>query len=452
MPTALIFSPHADDAAAFCGATIAKLASQGWKMVLVRVTNDARDSVGLSIPETKNLIREELVQSARILGISEIIDLDYETDQLFAVSELELRERFVYLIRKYRPYAVFSFDPDGLNENNQDHKRVADAVDEALWVSAFDKHYPEHFKEGLQPFSVVERWYFARKLVEANHAEDISEFLEQKIDAMCAHRTQIRHMLHQYQMQLAAWGKRVAWIDEAYQGDPRELVATFLQEQANAVASAFQLGEGRMGEVFHYTRFGDLEELFQMMAEPVAGSEREHPVQEPQSPPDSTDLNRHIFPTNLNQRIRLMGHHHLCAGAFEELFQSTPFRLAYAGLVERLQPTPGVEVESIFGYDLFCYQCGYWSQEEGRCSTGWMNKITKDAAVLDYLGLQTGDVQTLEELQRRLAEKITPKKLAEFCGPGEWKCENYVMGVCQRGYANLRQRFGIQDVEPNSEA
>ncbi|MFN3309306.1 MAG: PIG-L deacetylase family protein, partial [Anaerolineales bacterium] len=170
MPTALVISPHADDAAAFCGATLAKLATQGWKVVLVRVTDDAKDSVGLSEQETRQQITEELHQAAAILGIAEIVELGYPTDQLFAVSELELRERFVYLIRKYRPYAVFSFDPDGWEENNQDHKRVAEAMDEALWVSAFDKHYPEHFKEGLEPYSVVERWFFGRKLPNPNRA------------------------------------------------------------------------------------------------------------------------------------------------------------------------------------------------------------------------------------------------------------------------------------------
>ena len=86
----------------------------------------------------------------------------------------KLRERIVYLFRKYKPYAVFSFDPDGLYENNQDHVRVAQAVDEAFWVSCFDKHYPEHFIEGLEPFSVCERWYFARQLPAVTHVEEIS--------------------------------------------------------------------------------------------------------------------------------------------------------------------------------------------------------------------------------------------------------------------------------------
>ncbi len=34
MKTAMVVSPHADDAAAFCGATIAKFADQGWYIVL----------------------------------------------------------------------------------------------------------------------------------------------------------------------------------------------------------------------------------------------------------------------------------------------------------------------------------------------------------------------------------------------------------------------------------
>jgi hypothetical protein len=380
------------------------------------------------------------------MGISEILDLGYETDTLFNVSELELREKFVYLIRKYRPYTVFTFDPMGLYENNQDHIRVAQAVDEALWVSAFDKHYPEHFKEGLSPFSVCERWYFGRKLPVANHAEDVSEFMSKKVAAMYCHQTMVKHMLRQYQMQLETWGRRVAWIDEAYQGDHFELLATFLQEQANAVALEFQLGEGHMGEVFRLERFGDLEELFQAMGEPLPDAELiprpglDASLETTSSPEDPP---RNVLPANLNKRISIMGHHHLCAGAFDALLNSTPFRLSYANLMENLQPSPETEVQTIFGYDVFCYECGYWSEAEGRCSTGWKNKISKDLAVLDYLGIQVGDVRTLEELQRLLAEKITPEKLAYFCASGEWKCESYLLGICQQGYISLRERFGI---------
>jgi LmbE family N-acetylglucosaminyl deacetylase len=451
MRIAMVISPHADDAAAFCGATLAKFADQGWCVVLVRVTDDAKDAVGLTVEEAKRRNTAELHRAAEILGVSEVVELGYETDCLADVSEVALRERIVYLFRKYRPYAVFTFDPFGLYEGNLDHIRVAQAVEEAFWVSRFDLHHPEHFDEGLEPFAVCEHWYFGRHLPEANHAEDISEYMEQKIEALCAHRTMMQNTMNQYRLQLQTWGRHVEWLESsmAEGGDMRPLLGLFLQEQANGVAEAFGMDPGPTGEAFRLVRFGDLEELFQHTSEPLPGAEE--PVRR-----ESLDLQlhpspwppeqlEHIFPQDLGQRIRIMGHHHLCAGAFDELFASPLFRAGYAELVSRLQPSPDLLVESIYGYDIFCYQCSYWSEEEGRCTTGWGNKITKDAAVLAHLGLRTGAVTRLEDLQRLLAERVTPGDLERFCGPGEWKCEFYLQGVCQRGYERLRKRFGIEE-------
>jgi len=448
MQTAMVISPHADDAAAFCGATLAKFADQGWRVILVRVTDDCKDSVGLTLEETKRRNTAELHRAAEIMGISEIIELGYETDCLADVSEVALRERLVYLFRKYRPYAVFTFDPFGLYEDNMDHVRVAQAVEEAFWVSRFDLHHPEHFDKGLEPFAVCERWYFGRHLPEANHAEDVSEYMEAKVEALCVHRTMMRNTMNQYRLQLQTWGRRMEWLEAsmAEDGDMRPLLALFLQEQANGVAAAFDLGPGRMGEAFRLARFGDLEELFQLMSEPLPDAEeapRQEGFDQAHESPWSREQLEQIFPQDLNQRIRLMGHHHLCAGAFEELFAYPLFRAGYSELVSRLQPSPDLSVESIYGYDIFCYQCSYWSEEEGRCVTGWKNKITKDAAVLEHLGLRTGQVTRFEDLQRLLAERVTPADLERFCGPGEWKCEFYLQGICQKGYERLRKRFGI---------
>jgi LmbE family N-acetylglucosaminyl deacetylase len=443
----MVISPHADDCAAFCGGTVAKLADRGWKVFLVRVTDDAKDSVHMSEEETGKRNAEQMKEAADILGVHSIIELDYPTDCLANVDMVELREKIVYLFRKHQPYAVFSFDPFGLYEDNMDHVRVAQAVYEAFWVAAFDLHHPEHGKEGLEPFSVCERWFFARRLQHPNHVEDVSDYMDKKVDAMCAHRTMVRNLINQYVLQLKTWGRRVPWLEQSMEGDPRPLVASFLQGQANAVAEKHNLGEGRMGEEFRLVRFGDLEELFQTMGEPIPGAEEPPPrngIDAASTEPKwSGDQMEHIFPKDADKKIRLMGHHHLCAGAFEELFSSELFKEGYPDLVARLKPSPDVMVESIYGYDLFCYLCGYWSEEEGRCSTGWKNKITKDAAVLEHLGISTGQVTSLEELQRLLAEKIGPEDLDRFCGPGDWKCEFHPLGLCQRGYEKLRKRFGI---------
>jgi len=272
MRTALVFSPHADDAAAFCGGTLAKFASEGWHVILVRVTDDARDSVGLSIEETVRRNTEELHLAAGVLGVSEIVELGFPTDTLADVSAVALRERFVYLIRKYQPYAVFTFDPFGTHDGNLDHVRVAQAVEEAFWVSCFDLHHPEHFKEGLEPFSVYERWYFGRPVSSPNHAEDITEHFLKRVAALAAHRTMMRNVINQLRLQLRTSGRRAAVLDEAMTGDPTPLLTGVLHAQASAAAQAYGLGEGRLGEVFRVVRFGDMDEFFDQISEPIPGS------------------------------------------------------------------------------------------------------------------------------------------------------------------------------------
>ena len=455
MQTALVISPHADDAAAFCGATLAKFADEGWNIILVRVTDDRKDSVGLSFEETIARNTEELHKAGAILGIREIVELSFETDMLADVPLGRLRERMVHLFRKYKPYAVFTFDPFGLYENNQDHVRVAQAVDEAFWVSCFDKHYPEHLTEGLDPFSVCERWYFARQLPKVTHYEEVSKTIERKINAVCAHREMMRNTINQYQLQLKTWGRQVPWLQESKDGDLKPLVGMFLQEQAKGLAQAAGWDtELHLAEAFRMERFGDLEPLFQMMAEPLeyatpapVRAELDQTHETPLDAPQGRFAEKqqaHLIPVDIHERVRLMGHHHLCAGAFNELLNMPVFRLGYATLVEHLKPDPDLIVETVYGYGLFCYHCGYFSQEEGRCTTGWKNKIAKDVAVLDHLGLKHGSQTHLEDLQKLLAKKVPYEKLEEFCGPGgEGKCEFYALGVCQKAYAGLREKFGI---------
>ena len=279
MKTAMVISPHADDAAAFCGATLARFADEGWKVILVRVTDDRKDSVGLSIEDTIEKNTQDLHKAAEILGISEIVELGFETDTLADIPLGKIRERIVYLFRKHQPYAVFTFDPNGLFENNQDHVRVAQAVDEAFWVSCFDKHYPEHFAEGLEPFSVCERWYFARELPKITHYEEIAGTIEKKINAVCAHREMMRNTINQSILQLRTWGKEVPMLKDSMEGDLQPLLGMFLREQAKA--DAIQAGwdpEAKLGEAFRMVRFGDLEPLFQMMAQPIAGMEQDAPI------------------------------------------------------------------------------------------------------------------------------------------------------------------------------
>jgi len=269
--TALVIAPHADDAAAFLGGTLVRFAAEGWRMVLVRVTDDARDSVGSTVEDTTRINAEQLRNAADILGVDAIEELGYPTDTLGDVSKVALRERFVYLFRKHRPYAVFSFDPT-VPDPNLDHVVTAQCIEEAYWVSCFDLHHPEHFDEGLAPFSVCERWYFARELPSANRAIDITDYYDASVRALCAHDLMFRNVLNQYRLQARTWGKTIPPLEQAFHGDMQPLVSMFLAARAQAAAERHGLPEGRLAESSRLERFGDLEPLFQAAGEPLPGA------------------------------------------------------------------------------------------------------------------------------------------------------------------------------------
>lgn len=272
----LAIIPHADDAAAMCGGTLAKFADQGWKVVIARVTNDDKDTMRLATrKETERVNTQQFKQAARILGASETEDLGFITDVLADTPLIQIRERIIYLYRKYRPLAVMSFDPYAPFEPNQDHVRVAQAVEEAYWVSNFHLHHPEHLKEGLNPHAVCERWYYARTPFHANYVEDITDTIDRKIEALCAHDEMMRNTLHQLQLQLKTWGRHVPIIDTSIQGDLKPLVGDLVRSDALATAREFGLPEGRLAEVFRVNRFGAYEGFAQDNSEALPGEPEE---------------------------------------------------------------------------------------------------------------------------------------------------------------------------------
>jgi N-acetylglucosamine malate deacetylase 1 len=258
--TVLIIVAHADDAALFCGGTLRLMADRGARLVMLRVTDDRYDSVGMSVADTIVANTEQMHRAATVLGIDEIIELGWETDTLGDKSEVALRERFIYHVRRIKPYAVISFDPYGVfHEDNQDHIKVAHAVDETYWTAQFDKHHPEHLAEGLLPHGVYERWYFARRLAEVTTPIDISSTLERKIEAALCHDTMLRHFVNQLRLQARTGGHTIDALEAAQSGDLRPLMSGFLTAGARQTGKRHGLS---YAEEFRVVRFGGMERAF----------------------------------------------------------------------------------------------------------------------------------------------------------------------------------------------
>lgn len=269
--TVLVICPHADDTAAFCAGQVIRFADEGWHVVMVRVTNDETDSIGLSREETIRINTEQMHLAAKILGIHEIVELGYVTDCLGDVSRVALREKFIRLFRQYRPYAVLSFDPYAQYEPNLDHVVVSQAVEEAYWTATFDKHHPEHLAEGLMPHSVCERWYFARQLPAINCVVDITGQIERAIDALSAHVEMMRNTLNQQRLQLATWGRRVPLLDAAIEsGNLRPMLTEWVRRKARRWGEQYGC---QFAEVYRVDRFGGMEAFFQHQSVPLPGLE-----------------------------------------------------------------------------------------------------------------------------------------------------------------------------------
>ena len=78
----LVVIAHADDLTLFVGGTVARWAEAGWRVMVVRVTDDRWDSVGLDEDATVLANRLEFETAAGILGVSAIVELGYPTDVL----------------------------------------------------------------------------------------------------------------------------------------------------------------------------------------------------------------------------------------------------------------------------------------------------------------------------------------------------------------------------------
>ena len=192
--TFLIIQAHHDDhtwEAAF-GGFAARLTEGGWTGYFVRTTNDEKDgSSGWGRNDQINL--REARDAARFLGLRDVISLNWRNDHMDSISAQEVRAQYILLIRRHRPDIVMTFDPWGHYDRNPDHRKVARAAGEAVWMAGLANVHPEHADAGLGPHRVPYVYYFQRADYGRGHTANIAieiqeSHVRKKADAWWAHR------------------------------------------------------------------------------------------------------------------------------------------------------------------------------------------------------------------------------------------------------------------------
>ena len=175
--------PHSDDIPIFAGGSVAKLISEGYTGYLIRTSNDDHAGRGATEGEVIHNNEKDNAEVAKTLGLSKVYNLGYRNHRMDNISIQELRGRLIFLFRMLKVDTIISYDPWGHYEENPDHYITASAVESARWMAGGKLDYPEHMDAGIKPHSVTERYYFARGPQLVNRIVDISETIDQKVEA-----------------------------------------------------------------------------------------------------------------------------------------------------------------------------------------------------------------------------------------------------------------------------
>ncbi len=190
----LAIEPHHDDHTTDygMGGLIARFVDEGYKAYYVRASNDEKDG-NHGYPQNDMVNLRESTAATKILGMEQVISLNWRNDYMDSIPLQELRAQLILLIRKYRPDVVLGHDPWAYYDRNPDHRKVARALGEATWMAGYASVNPEHLALGLKPYRVPYLFFKARtdygRGHEPNVAMELTEAqVRRKMKAYSTHR------------------------------------------------------------------------------------------------------------------------------------------------------------------------------------------------------------------------------------------------------------------------
>ncbi|MCL4303742.1 MAG: PIG-L family deacetylase [Anaerolineae bacterium] len=135
---------HPDDESLATGGILAKYAASGVQTYLVMATRGERGWFGPAAanpgPQALGRLREaELQAAAQILGLREVVYLDYQDGELDRADPAEAVAKIVTQLRRVQPEVVVTFDPNGMY-GHPDHIAISQLTTTAVMAAA-DPNY-----------------------------------------------------------------------------------------------------------------------------------------------------------------------------------------------------------------------------------------------------------------------------------------------------------------------
>lgn len=179
----LAIGAHPDDVELGCGATIAKEISKGKKVGIIDLTRGELGTRGTA--ETRD---KESADAANILGVATRINMEFADG--FFMNDKKHQMELIKMIRKYRPEIVLC---NAIDDRHIDHGKGSKLVSDACFLSGLIKidtkiEDDDNWQEPWRPKHVYH--YIQWKNLEPDFVVDVSGFMDKKIKAILAYKTQ----------------------------------------------------------------------------------------------------------------------------------------------------------------------------------------------------------------------------------------------------------------------
>jgi N-acetylglucosamine malate deacetylase 1 len=180
----LVVAPHADDEAVGCGGTIARMADDGHYVDVVVVATGGVTHTHTGIESSVRERVDELNRAAEVLGVSDTLllypDMDMRMD---TVPRIDVVTKIEGVLKK-RNYDEVYFPQPGFNH---DHTVAFEATFAALRMPTVELAATYEY--------TFSGWNYYGQSCGAMYV-DISDYLDQKLAAMRAYKSQIRDAPH----------------------------------------------------------------------------------------------------------------------------------------------------------------------------------------------------------------------------------------------------------------
>ncbi len=191
----LVILAHPDDPDFTCGGTAIQMARAGIDVTYMILTNGDKGNHNPEITRNQLIALRKIEQraAAGLCGVRNVLFMGEEDG--FLRSTRALRSRVTREIRRIRPQLIICTDPDRYFVgdsyiNHPDHRAAGLVAIDSIFPAADNPmFFPELTDEGYPPHKISQLWVHGH--AQPNVRIDITDDLQQKIDAILRHKTQI---------------------------------------------------------------------------------------------------------------------------------------------------------------------------------------------------------------------------------------------------------------------